>query len=353
MPGPGEGSRGGGFGGGSRGGGGGFGGGGFGGGSRGGGFGGPHHRGPYGYWGPRRPFFGGWYHRPYYYGGAGGCLGGLLGVLMLPIILLLVVSLLLVTIIGSAVTNVANGGSIYYDEAVFQQYADDKYAAEFSSYSNYENNLLIVFLTNEEADGYYVIAWVGDNIHSDINYMFGDETTTFGRVVQGSINREYYAYSLDSNLANVMDQMGTRIEELGLKSSFRTEKTSTNPPSSHLTNYSSLSLTEETVNDSLTAFTEKTAIPTVIVVDTMENVFGKTIPVGDIITVIALLVLLGVSIYLIVRALKNRKNGNGNDNDNGNGNNNGNNNGGYNRNYNSGNYNTNYNNGNYNNTYYH
>lgn len=351
MPGPGGGSRGGGFGGGSRGGGGGFGGGGFGGGSRGGGFGGPHHRGPYGYWGPRRPFFGGWYHRPYYYGGAGGCLGGLLGVLMLPIILLLVVSLLLVTIIGSAVTNVANGGSIYYDEAVFQQYADDKYAAEFSSYSNYENNLLIVFLTNEEADGYYVIAWVGDNIHSDINYMFGDETTTFGRVVQGSINREYYAYSLDSNLANVMDQMGTRIEELGLKSSFRTEKVSTNPPSSHLTNYSSLSLTEETVNDSLTAFTEKTAIPTVIVVDTMENVFGKTIPVGDIITVIALLVLLGVSIYLIVRALKNRKNGNGNDN--GNGNNNGNNNGGYNRNYNSGNYNTNYNNGNYNNTYYH
>ena len=148
MPGPGGGSRGGGFGGGSRGGGfggGGSRGGGFGGGSRGfgGGFGGPHHHHHYGYWGPRRPFFGGWYGRGY----GGGCLGGLLGILLLPIILLLVVSILLVSIVGSAVANVANGGSIYYDEAAFQQYADDQYAAEFSSYSNYENNILIVFLT--------------------------------------------------------------------------------------------------------------------------------------------------------------------------------------------------------------
>ena len=343
MPGPGGGSRGGGFGGGSRGGG--FGGGrggGFGGGSRGGGFGGGYG----GYWGPRRHYYGGW-RRPYYGYGGGGCLGGLLGIIMLPIILLLVVSVLLISIVGSALQNVANGGSIYYDEAVFQQYADDKYAAEFSSYSNYENNLLIVFLTNEEADGYYVIAWVGDNIHTDINYMFGDETTTFGRVVQGSINREYYAYSLDSNLANVMDQMAVKISALGLDSSFRTQKVSENPAPSHLTNYSSLSLTEETVNDSLKAFTEKTDIPTVIVVDTMENVFGKTIPVGDIITVIGLLVILGVSIYMIVRAVKNRKNNGGNGGNNGNGSNGGN----YNTNYNNGNYNTNYNNGNYNNNY--
>ena len=344
MPGPGGGSRGGGFGGGSRGGGG-FGGGGFGGGSFGGGhhggFGGHHHHGPHGYWGgPRRPFFGGWYRRPYYGYGGGGCLGGLLGVLLLPIVLVLIVSFMLISIVGSAVTNVTNGGSIYYDEAVFQQYADDQYAAEFSQYSNYENNLLIVFLANEEADGYYAIAWVGDNIHSQINYMFGDETTTFGRVMQGSINREYYAYSLDSNLANVMDQMGAEIDRLGLDSSFRTNKTSKNPPTSHLTNRSSLSLTEETVNDSLQAFTEKTEIPVVIVVDTMENVFGKTIPMGDIITVIFLLVILGVAIYLIVRTLKNRKN-----NDSNGGDNNGNyNNGGYNGNYNTGgNYNRNYN----------
>lgn len=310
MPGPGGGSRGGGFGGGSRGGGGGFGGGGFGGGSHGPGFGGP--RGPrgYGYWGPRRPFFGGWYHRPYY--GGGGCLGGLVGILLLPILLLVITVALLFGIVGSAVSNVANGGSIYYDEAVLQEYADRQYAAEFSSHSNYENNLLIVFLTNEEADGYYCIAWVGDNIDSKINGMFGDETTTFGRVMQGSINREYYAYSLDSNLAMVMDQMSDHVTSLGLSSSFRTNKESTNPPTSHLTNYSDLSLTKETVDDALQSFTEETGIPAVIVVDTMENVFGKTLPVGDIFIVIILLALLVLAIYLIVRALRNRKNPNQN-----------------------------------------
>ncbi len=329
MPGPGGGSRGGGFGGGSR-------GGGFGGG-RGGGFGGGY-RGGFG-GGYHRPFFGGWYHRPYY--GGGGCLGGLVGVLLLPIVLILIVSVMLISIVGSAVSNVANGGSVYYDEQVFQQYADDQYAAEFSQYSNYENNLLLVFLTNEKADGYYAIAWVGDNIHSDINYMFGDETTTFGRIVQGTINREYYAYSLDSNLASIMDQMGNRIENLGLKSSFRTQIESTKPPKSHLTNHTSLSLTEETVNDALIAFTEKTDIPTVIVVDTMENVFGKTIPVGDIITVVFLLVILGVAIYLIVRTLKNRKNDGGNDDGNNDGNNN-------NGNYNKDRYNRNYDNRHYN-----
>lgn len=332
MPGPGGGSRGGGFGGGSRGGG--F-GGGFGGGHGGGfggGFGGPHHH-HHHHHGYHGPFFGGWYRRPYY--GGGGCLGGLLGAFMLPVVLILVVSVMLISFVGSAISNVANGGSIYYDEAAFQQYADDKYAAEFASYSNYENNLLIVFLTNEAADGYYTIAWVGDNIHSEISYMFGDETTTFGRVVQGTVNREYYAYSLDSNLASIMDQMGARIESLGLSSSFRTDKESSKTPTSHLTNLSTLSLTEETVNDSLQAFTEKTGIPTVIVVDSMENVFGKTIPMDDIITVVFLLVILGVAIYSIINAVKNskKKGSNGGDNNNNNYNN---------GNYNTGNYNTNY-----------
>ena len=347
MPGPGGGSHGGGFGGGSRGGG--FGGGhhgGFGGGHH-GGFGGPHHHHrPFGYWGPR-PFFGGWYHRPYYYGG-GGCLGGLLGILMLPIILVILVSVMLMSIVGSAVTNVANGGTIYYSEKVFEEYADDQYAAEFSKYDNYENNILIVFLTNEENDGYYCIAWVGDNLNGNIQNMFGDETTTFGRVVQGSVNREYYKYSLDANLANVMEQMGERIEDLGLITSFRTQKEYRNPPpTSHLTNHTSLPLTEETVNAALEDFTEKTDIPAVIVIDTMENVFGKTLPIGDIIIVIVLVGLLGLGVYLIIKAVKNRKNGDGDD---PNGGNNGGGYGGYNNGGSYGGYNNGgYNNGNYNN----
>ena len=324
MAGPGGGSRGGGFGGGSRGGG--FGGGsrgGFGGGSRGGGFGGGYHRGPrfgYGYY--HRPRFFGFGPRYYGYGG-GGCLGGLLGALMAPIILLLVVGVMMFGMIGSALANAANGGVISYDEATFQEYANKEYLKAFGNSDATEDNILVVLLTNEESDGYYCIAWVGDNIQDRITLMFGDETTPFGQSVIASIP-EYYAYSLDSNLATVMNTMSNKIENLGLTSSFKKEYSHEKSPQSHLINYTDLALTEETVNDALVSFTEETGIPTVIVVENMETVFGKTLPMGDIIILIILSVLAIVAIVAIVRTVKNRsqfKQGNPEDDDRDSGNN--------------------------------
>ncbi len=301
MAGPGGGARGGGFGGGSRGGGfGGSRGGGFGGGSRGGGFG-------YGPRGPRRPFFGGWYHRPYY---GGGCLGGLMSLILLPVILLVLVVGLLFGTVGSAISNVANGGIISYDEKVFQDYANKRYSEEFSDSGAYEDNILIVFLTNEEYDGYYTIAWVGDSINRSVNELFGDESTAFGRAMYSSINSEYYEYSLSANLASVADKMASAVKSLGLKSSYLYKETTTSTAKSHLTNYSGMPLSQETVDNALIAFTEETDIPMVIVVDTMENVFGKNIPLSDIIVVLLLVAAAVVLIVVIVKAVrKNKKNG--------------------------------------------
>ncbi len=325
MPGPGGGSRGGGFGGGSR-------GGGFGGG-RGGGFGGGGYRGGY---------HGGYYHRPFFFGPrfyGGGCLGGLLGMLMFPIIILLIVGVMLFGYVGSVLTNLANGGVISYDETAFQQYADRQYAQEFGdSAQTYEDNILIVFLANEERDGYYTIAWVGDNIHYDINEMFGDEYTAFGRAMINSINSEYYEYSLDTNLALAMNSMTKNVKALNLKSSFVVPPAAESTVTSHITNKTSLPLTEATVNTALEAFTAETGITAVIVVDTMENVFGKYMPIGDIIFLIIMVAAIIFAIVWIVKAVKNKKNNRGNG-QNGQGQNDYNN-----GNYNNGNYNTNYNN---------
>ena len=269
-----------------------------------------------------------------------------MGILLLPIIVLIVVAVMLFTIIGSALMNVANGGSVNYDEQVFQQYADKRYAEEFSVSSAYEDNLLLVFLTNEEADGYYAIAWVGDNIRGEINDMFGDETTAFGYTVRGSINSEYYAYSLDSNLASVMEKMTDRIVALNLASSFRSQSDRSSTVPSHMTNHTELALAQATVDGACKSFTEATDIPVVIVVDTMENVFGKTLPIGDIIIVLLLVAVAVVAIVVIVKRIKNNKNGGGNNGGNNGGNYNGNNtynnynnyNNGYNGNNNYGNY---------------
>ena len=297
MPGPGGGSSGGGFGGGSFGGGGGN-HGGFGGGHFGGGFG---HR-PYRRGGFFSPFGG--YYRPYY---GGGCLSGLLGMIAAPIFLLIFAGLFIYSSIGSLTAEIANGGKIQYNEAQFQKYADEQYQKEFGTSTAYEDNLLIVFLTNEEANGYYTIAWIGDNIQTPIINMFGNQNTEFGKAVSANVNQSYFAYSIDSNLAAVMDTMTEKITNLGLESSFKTESDQSKMTQSHMTNYSALSVSANTVNPSLENFTEKTGIPAVIVIDNVENVFEKGFSTGTIITLIIMVALVIFAIWWIIRAVKTRR----------------------------------------------
>ncbi len=300
MPGPGGGGRG---GGGSRGGG--F-GGGFGG-PYGGGFGGGPRppRGPHGFgfgFGPR--WGGGWYRRPYY--GGGGCLGGLLGIIMVPVVLLLIIT----TFFGNAISSLFGGGGgmtvISYDENTFQAYADACYAEEFGNSTAYEDNILLVFLTDEECYDYYYIAWVGDHIKTDINYLFGNNQTALGRAISASVNPSSYRYSLDSNLAQVVEGMQAQIEAISQGSSFKCNENHVQI-TSHLTNKTDLPMTEATLNEALEEFTEKTGIPMVIVVDDMADVFGKTVSGGSALMSIIGIALIVVVIVLIVRTFKRRK----------------------------------------------
>jgi hypothetical protein len=295
MPGPGGGGRGGG----------GF-GGGFGGGRGGGfggrgGFGGGFHGGFY-----HRPhFYGGFYRRPFFFGG-GGCLGGLLGLLFGPIFLIFMAVMLLFSYFGSAVTDVSQGGSVVYNESVFQDYANEQYAREFGSSTAYEDNLLLVFLTGEDARGYCYIAWVGDHIDPQINYLFGSNGTALGNAMNNSINRANYAYSLDSNLAMVVSQMQTKIQSLGLTDSFTCAERH-DQVKSHLTNYTDLDMTQSTVDAALESFTAATGIPMVIVVEEMEEVFGKTVSGSSWFGLVVGGVLLLLGISLAVKAFKRRR----------------------------------------------
>lgn len=163
----------------------------------------------------------------------------------------------------------------YYDEAMLQDYADEQYAKAFSDSSAYEDNLLIVFLTNEDNYSFNYIAWVGDHIATDINYMMGNNDTELGWEMASCINESNYKYSLDANLAAVMTAMAKRIEMLGLDSSYTCTEDHAQV-NSHLINYTDLPMTDSTVNDALEYFTDTTGIPVVIVVEDMEDVFGSS-----------------------------------------------------------------------------
>ncbi|MBQ8210813.1 MAG: hypothetical protein IJZ35_09545 [Clostridia bacterium] len=299
MPGPGGGAHGGGggrSGGGGSFGGGGFhgGGGGFGGGHHGGGFhGGGHHGGFGGGWhrpprgGMHGPHFGGgWFHRPHHYGGR-GCLGSLTGIILTPVIIILFIVFGLIFLFGGSNTvvmhnndsvNMPNNAVVSvddneYDENAFQDYADKMYAEEFGNSTAYEDNILLVFLTEDENYyDYYYIAWVGDHIATDINYMFGNEETQFGTAVSNAITTSSYKYSLDANIAQIINTMEQNISELSADSSFTCDEEHIQIES-HLTNKTKLELTEDSVNTALKSFTDSTGIPIVVVVDDIEDVF--------------------------------------------------------------------------------
>ena len=284
MPGPGGGAHG---GGGGRSGGGFHGGGGsFGGGHHGGGFHGGHHGGFSGgmHHPHRYPRFGGGFYGPHHYGG--GCLGNLAGILMTPLIIILFIVFGLIYLFGNNTSvNIHTDDNIddsiesvviddyIYDENTFQDYANNVYAQEFGSSTAYEDNILLVFLTEDDNYyDYYYIAWVGDHIDTDINYMFGNEETEFGVAVSNAITTASYKYSLDANIAQIVNTMEQNISELDTVSSFSCDEEHIQVES-HLTNKTSLELTEKTVNDALQSFTDSTGIPIVVVVDDISDVF--------------------------------------------------------------------------------
>jgi hypothetical protein len=138
----------------------------------------------------------------------------------------------------------------------------------------YEDDLLLVFLTNETATDYYYIAFVGDNIRDEVADLFGNEYTQLGRTLTREIPMDF-EYSLSSDLAVVMELMADEVARLGLETPFYEATDHSGAVEPHLTNYSALPMNEATVERGLAAFTVRTGIPAVIVVDSMEHVFSS------------------------------------------------------------------------------
>ena len=211
--------------------------------------------------------YGGGWHRTGRYGSTGCCgtfFGGIILILMI---------FFMVWVTDDTGTNVTYD-DFGYNEELFQDFANEQYEAEFGRSSAYEDNLLITVLTCDDYYNFYYIAWVGDHIDYEINSLLGNNDTTLGRAMNNCISSTNYKYSLDSDLARVMMTMSAEIQALGLNSSYTcTEDHS--QVQSHLTNRTGLDMTTATVNDALTAFTDATGIPVVIVVEDVEEVFGS------------------------------------------------------------------------------
>ncbi len=206
-----------------------------------------------------------------------------------------------------------------YSEEIMQDYANAQYAAEFPAGATYEDNILIVFLANEDMERYYCISWVGNNLNESVNDLFG---ARFESVVTSRFGG-FYKYSLPTDFEHIVKTMGNEIASLGLESSFKYETDGTHAKS-HLTNHTNLQMDDALVNAALAEFTEKTGIPAVIVLEDEADVFKPPVAPetpeapeepdessgvnwGRVILIIIAVALIGLAIFLIVRTVKKNK----------------------------------------------
>lgn len=263
--------------------------GGFSGGSRGGFSGGSfrpvHHTGGY--------HRGGWHHHSSHSGG--GCLSY--------VIFLIILALVFLPDMTSSGTF---GSAGRYNENAYQDYVNGQYEEAFGSSTAYEDNLLISVLVDDDHYSYYYIAWVGDHVATEINHMLGGNDTALGQIMESCINQSSYKYSLDSNLAQAVELLGEQVGQLGLNDSFTCSENHIQVKS-RLINDSNLELTNATVNDALAAFTEKTGIPIVIVVEDMDDVFSRSLPIGPIVLGVVVTALVIVAIVKVVGSIRRKR----------------------------------------------
>ncbi len=219
-----------------------------------------------------------------------------------PIFLVVFAIIMLASTFGSAFGSLTTGGEIAYNENVLQDYANAQYFAEFGGEKDSEDQLLLVFLIEDEQYyDYAYIAWCGDHIQGKIKAMLGAEGTRLGSAIQNSaINGSSYKYSLDSGIAQVMGTMQGHIEALELESSFICDSAPSQYPS-HLINRANIDMTEDTVNAALESFTAATGIAVAVVVEDAEEVLPRDF---DYVSVFIALLFLVIAAVMIVQAVK-------------------------------------------------
>ncbi len=167
--------------------------------------------------------------------------------------------------------------------------------------------MIVLLVEDENYYDYNFIAWVGNDIKKDVNMLFGSESSRLGEAIRKSaINQENYKYALTQGIAQVIETMEDEVDKLNLESSFNCNEARSGVKS-HITNLTSISISAATVDAALERFTESTGIPIAVVVDYQENVFGRSISAPDIFSLLIAIGLIVLTIVLIVKAVKSRK----------------------------------------------
>lgn len=218
------------------------------------------------------------------------------GIVLFPLLLTIFAVIVFFIYLPPTVQTVRDGGKTVYSDQVADFYRTDAYNDLFEKSSAKEDNLLIVYLVNDEGNQFYCMSKLGANVSGSVTKLFGNEESEFGKIVKGSMD-EQFKDTFSGSLCTIVDSMGDKIQALNLSSPFTADSDKSALAESKVINKSSLSVSEIDINASLVAFTEDTGIPAVIVIDEIETVFGKRMPVGDIalLAIVAIVAVISVT----------------------------------------------------------
>lgn len=217
--------------------------------------------------------------------------------ILLPVVLVIV-------IIALILGGIFNGVGIVYNEEDFQDFANERYMQYFGSEKDYEDQLLLVVLV--EDDEYYeydFLAWTGDHITSDINNMLGNDYTELGALMASNIANNY-KHSLSRDLATVFDSLTEKVTDLKLESSFTDDCKAehTNADGRLFNESKTLEMNQNTVETALNKFASETGISVVLLVADQDDVLPTSYT--GLIVAIVLLAIVAVIVILLIKKKK-------------------------------------------------
>ncbi len=184
--------------------------------------------------------------------------------------LLLMIALLVAYFYEDAVVK-----NIVYDDKILAEYTEKQYEAEFSSYGNYENNILLVYLFDKDREQYKATVRVGKNIAPGIAELFQGDVSVYNEAIEDNLHEFFLGgyYGIEDDISEIVAIMYEKIETLGLNTNFISDTDADSSFVSHITDQNGLTFEAESLNVVLEAFTAASGIPVAVVLDYIENVF--------------------------------------------------------------------------------
>ena len=187
------------------------------------------------------------------------------------------------------------GGTVRYDDDKMEEYLETTYIDEFGTSAESEDNILFVFLYDDEIYYNYDYSfYVGDDISTDLFHYIDSFSSS---IVDRHFEVDNYEEEIEANLCRDINDMSNELRFLGndnlicdhVHDGYNIE----------LNNKSSYELDKSNIEASLSNFSNTTGVSITLVLDTRENVFGKSVEV-DIFALLVLGFIFSVFIIIIV-----------------------------------------------------